>query len=146
MSQIVELFTDGSCKGNPGTGGWGILLRSGETEREIYGGEINTTNNRMELTAVIEGLNALNRACNVRVTTDSQYVKNGITQWIHNWKKNNWKTSSKTQVKNVDLWRKLEKAIEKHTVEWVWVKGHTGHIENERADELANKGANEVGK
>tara|TARA_Y100001935_G_C17311140_1_gene516379 strand:- start:3318 stop:3758 length:441 start_codon:yes stop_codon:yes gene_type:complete len=144
MSEIIELFTDGACKGNPGIGGWGILLRFGKTEKEIYGGELETTNNRMELTAVIEGLNALKRDCHVKITTDSQYVKNGITQWIYQWKKNNWQTSSKLPVKNIDLWKKLDEAAKKHTIEWIWVKGHSGDPGNERADQLANKGASEV--
>jgi len=140
MTQQVQLFTDGACKGNPGAGGWGALLRLGEVEKELCGGEANTTNNRMELMAVIRGLNALTRASSVLVTTDSQYVKNGITQWIHNWKRNGWKTAARKPVKNVDLWKDLDEAVARHQVEWAWVKGHTGHIENERADDLANRG------
>jgi len=145
MTQRVELFTDGACKGNPGKGGWGALLRYGDAEKELYGGEANTTNNRMELMAVIRGLNALKRASQVCVTTDSQYVKNGITQWIHNWKKNGWKTAARKPVKNVDLWQALDQAVSQHEVKWHWVRGHTGHAENERADQLANLGIEELG-
>lgn len=144
MTKKVELFTDGACKGNPGAGGWGVLLRFGDVEKEMYGGEPDTTNNRMELMAVIRGLEALKRASDVRVTTDSQYVKNGITQWIHNWKRNGWKTAARKPVKNVDLWRALDEAVARHQVEWAWVKGHAGHAENERADELANRGVEEA--
>lgn len=140
MSESVELYTDGACKGNPGPGGWGALIRFKGAEKELFGGEPDTTNNRMELTAVIQGLKALTRPCEVLVTTDSQYVKNGIQQWIHNWKKNNWKTSNKGPVKNVDLWKQLDELVAQHEVEWAWVKGHSGHAENERADHLANKG------
>lgn len=140
MSEIVELYTDGACKGNPGPGGWGALIRFGDSEKELSGGEAATTNNRMELLAVIEGLNALKRHCAVEITTDSQYVKNGITQWIHNWKRNGWKTAAKKPVKNEDLWRALDKAVAAHEVTWKWVKGHSGHAENERADSLANQG------
>lgn len=144
MSQVVELFTDGACKGNPGAGGWGALLRYGDAEKELFGGELDTTNNRMELMAVIQGLRALSRASHVRVTTDSQYVKNGITQWIHNWKRNGWKTAARKPVKNADLWQALDKEVGKHQVEWAWVKGHAGHNENERADDLANRGVEEI--
>lgn len=140
MIELVELFTDGACKGNPGRGGWGVLLRCGGHEKELCGGEADTTNNRMELMAVIRGLEALKRTSRVRVTTDSQYVKNGITQWIHNWKRNGWKTAAKKPVKNADLWRRLDQASAQHQVEWAWVKGHAGHAENERADRLANLG------
>lgn len=140
MPDSVELFTDGACKGNPGPGGWGALIRYGQSEKELYGGEAQTTNNRMELRAVIEGLNALKRRCSVTITTDSQYVKNGITQWIHNWKRNGWKTASRKPVKNDDLWRALDAAVSGHEVSWRWVKGHSGHADNERADELANLG------
>lgn len=144
MTQRVELFTDGACKGNPGAGGWGALLRYGEVEKELFGGERQTTNNRMELMAVIRGLDALKRASEVCVTTDSQYVKNGITQWIHNWKRNGWKTAARKPVKNVDLWQQLDEAVARHRVEWEWVKGHAGHPENERADELANRGIEDL--
>jgi len=144
MNQKVELFTDGACKGNPGAGGWGALLRYGEVEKELYGGEAETTNNRMELMAVIRGLGALTRPSQVRITTDSQYVKNGITQWIHNWKRNGWKTAARKPVKNVDLWQQLDQAVARHQVDWAWVKGHSGHPENERADALANRGVEEV--
>lgn len=144
MSKQIEVFTDGACKGNPGPGGWGALLRYGEVEKELYGGEPETTNNRMELMAVIEALNALKRASDVRVTTDSTYVKNGITQWINGWKRNGWKTAAKKPVKNVDLWQALDSASARHHVEWAWVKGHSGHPDNERADQLANKGIEEM--
>lgn len=136
----VYLFTDGACKGNPGKGGWGALLRYGDKEKELYGGELNTTNNRMELMAAIEGLKALTRPCNVALTTDSSYVKNGITQWLAGWKKNGWRTASKQPVKNQDLWQQLDEQVSRHQIEWHWVKGHSGHAENERADALANKG------
>jgi ribonuclease HI len=141
---LVELFTDGSCKGNPGRGGWGVLLRWGSFEKELCGGEALTTNNRMELKAVIEGLKALTRPAQVRVLTDSVYVKQGITEWIFNWKKNGWKTKAKGPVKNADLWQELDEAARKHEVEWRWIKGHAGHVENERADVLANRGAESV--
>ena len=144
MAKQVELFTDGACRGNPGPGGWGVLMRYGDHEKQMYGGEKETTNNRMELTAVIEGLNSLTRQCSVRITTDSTYVKDGITSWIHNWKKRNWKTASKKPVKNQDLWQALDKAVSEHDVEWAWVKGHSGHRENEIADELANRGIDEL--
>lgn len=146
MTDIVELFTDGACRGNPGPGGWGVLLRYKGVEKELFGGEIETTNNRMELTAVIKALHILNRQCHVRVTTDSQYVKNGITMWIRNWRRNGWKTAKKQPVKNVDLWRALDDVVANHDIEWVWVKGHSGHVENDRADELANRGIDELNK
>lgn len=136
----VHIFTDGACKGNPGPGGWGVLLRSGKFEKELFGGELNTTNNRMELTAAIEALNALRRACEVELTTDSEYVRKGITEWLENWKKRGWKTAAKKPVKNADLWQALDQAVQRHSVNWHWVKGHSGHPENEKADELANRG------
>ncbi|MFZ5442929.1 MAG: ribonuclease HI [Myxococcota bacterium] len=140
MSHVVEIFTDGACSGNPGPGGWGVLLRYGAKEKELFGGEPDTTNNRMELTAVIRALEALTRPVKARVHTDSTYVKDGITKWIHGWKRNGWRTASKDPVKNADLWQKLELAAARHELEWHWVKGHAGHPENERADELANQG------
>ena len=136
----VEIFTDGACKGNPGPGGWGALLRLGSEEKEIFGGEPDTTNNRMELTAVIEALATLKRTCEVTVHTDSQYVQKGITEWIHGWKARGWKTAAKAPVKNADLWRRLDALAAKHRVQWKWVRGHSGHVENERADVLANRG------
>jgi ribonuclease HI len=144
MTQSVEIYSDGACKGNPGPGGWGVLLRYGKHEKHLYGGEPQTTNNRMELTAVIRGLQGLKRPSQVLIVTDSQYVKNGITQWIHNWKRNGWKTSSKQAVKNADLWQQLEGEVAKHQIEWRWVKGHSGHPENELADQLANRGIEEI--
>jgi ribonuclease HI len=144
MTQIVELFSDGACKGNPGPGGWGVVLRYGDHEKRLYGGERDTTNNRMELIAVIQGLQELKRASKVMVTTDSQYVKNGITKWIHGWKRNGWKTAARKQVKNADLWQTLDSEVNKHEVEWQWVKGHAGHPGNELADELANLGIQEM--
>jgi len=137
--KVVEIYADGACKGNPGPGGWGALLRAGGTERELYGGEPDTTNNRMELTAVIRALEALKRRCKVRLYTDSQYVQKGISQWIHDWKRRGWRTADKKPVKNEDLWRRLDELAGAHQVEWHWVRGHAGHPENERADELANK-------
>ncbi len=136
----VEMFSDGACKGNPGPGGWGVLMRYGETEKSLCGGEKLTTNNRMELTAAIEGLKALKESCCVSFTTDSQYVRQGIMQWLHGWKKNGWKTAAKKPVKNVDLWQQLDEQVQRHDIQWHWVKGHSGHRENEIADELANKG------
>jgi ribonuclease HI len=140
----VSAFTDGACSGNPGPGGWGVVLRSGEHEREIYGGEIETTNNRMELTAAIEALQALRESCQVELTTDSTYVKDGITRWLQKWKINGWKTAAKKPVKNRDLWEQLETQTDRHVVQWLWVKGHSGHPGNERADALANLGMNEI--
>ncbi len=142
----VELFSDGACRGNPGPGGWGTLLRSNGHEKSLYGGEPNTTNNRMELQAAIEGLAALKEPCKVDLTTDSQYVRKGITEWIHNWKKNGWRTSAKKPVKNGDLWKNLDELAERHDVTWHWVKGHSGHRENEIADQLANQGIDEIQK
>ena len=136
----LEIFTDGACRGNPGPGGWGALLIWREKEREIFGGERETTNNRMELTAVIEALKALTRAQPVRLHTDSTYVMEGISKWIHGWKRNGWLTAAKKPVKNVDLWKALDAIVAQHTVEWKWVKGHAGHPGNERADQLANRG------
>ena len=138
MMHKVEIFTDGACKGNPGPGGWGAILRYGTTEKEIYGASKNTTNNIMELTAVIESLKNLKKPCELIITTDSKYVKNGITEWIHNWKKNGWRTAAKKEVKNKELWIELDSLIQIHSISWDWVKGHSGHPENERADLLAN--------
>ena len=140
----VEIFTDGACKGNPGPGGWGAILRYGTTEKEIYGASKNTTNNIMELTAVIESLKNLNKPCELIITTDSKYVKNGITEWIHNWKKNGWRTAAKKEVKNKELWIELDSLIQIHSITWDWVKGHSGHPENERADLLANVAIEEL--
>jgi ribonuclease HI len=140
VAELVELFSDGACKGNPGPGGWGALLRYGEREKELCGGEAQTTNNRMELMAVIQGLETLKRPMRVRVTTDSQYVKQGVTQWMARWKRNGWRTAQREPVKNRDLWERLDQAVANHRVEWRWVRGHTGHAENERADQLANRG------
>ncbi|MCY7387487.1 MAG: ribonuclease HI [Burkholderiales bacterium] len=137
---MVEIFTDGACKGNPGVGGWGAILRFGATEKEIFGGIANTTNNRMEMTAVIEALRTLSRTCDAVVFTDSSYVQKGISEWIHGWKRNGWKTADKKPVKNADLWQTLDQLAAGHKIEWRWVKGHAGHPENERADQLANRG------
>ena len=142
--QPIEIFTDGACKGNPGPGGWGALLRLGENEKSLYGGELNTTNNRMELLAAIRGLEALKRTAVVVLTTDSQYVMKGVCEWMPNWKKRGWKTASKQPVKNADLWQQLDELVSQHQVEWRWVRGHTGHRENEIADELANLGVQHV--
>jgi ribonuclease HI len=138
--KTVEMFTDGACKGNPGPGGWGVVLRYGKVEKTICGGELNTTNNRMELLAAISGLQALKEPCHVIITTDSQYVRKGITEWIENWKKNGWRTTAKAPVKNADLWQQLDQEQSRHQLEWHWVKGHSGHRENELADQLANQG------
>jgi ribonuclease HI len=142
---MVDIYTDGACKGNPGPGGWGALLRFRGREKELYGGEALTTNNRMELMAVIKALEALNRSTSARVHTDSQYVQKGISEWIHNWKRRGWRTADKKPVKNVDLWQQLDALAMQHQLEWVWVKGHAGHEENERADQLANRGVETLG-
>ena len=141
---IVTIYTDGACRGNPGPGGWGALLIFGENEKEIFGGETETTNNRMELCACIEALDQLSRRCRVRVFTDSTYVKDGIQSWLRNWKRNNWKTAAKKPVKNRDLWEKLDQLSARHDIEWRWVKGHAGDVGNERADQLANRGIDEI--
>lgn len=140
----VEVFTDGACRGNPGPGGWGALLRFGDIEKSLCGGEKLTTNNRMELLAAIEGLTAIKEPCMVTITTDSQYVRKGITEWLIGWKRNGWKTASKQPVKNADLWQRLDEQNQRHQVEWRWVKGHNGHRENELADVLANRGIDQV--
>ena len=140
----VQAFTDGACSGNPGPWGWGAVLQFGDRERELYGGADDTTNNRMELTAAIEALKALKEPCEVSLTTDSTYVKDGITQWLVNWKKNGWKTAARKPVKNQDLWQQLDDQASRHRIEWRWVKGHSGHPENERADALANRGMDDV--
>ncbi len=140
----IELFTDGACKGNPGPGGWGALLRFEGVEKSLYGGEANTTNNRMEMMAAIEGLAALKETCAVKLTTDSQYVLKGVTEWMTGWKRNGWKTAAKQPVKNADLWQRLDEQNQRHQVEWHWVRGHTGHRENEIADSLANRGIEEL--
>ncbi|MDG1163475.1 MAG: ribonuclease HI [Burkholderiales bacterium] len=137
---IIDIYTDGACKGNPGPGGWGAFLKSGDHEKDIFGGESQTTNNRMELMAVIEALKTLNNRSRIRLFIDSQYVKNGINIWISNWKKNGWRTSNKKAVKNVDLWVQLDELVPNHEIEWIWVKGHAGNFGNERADALANQG------
>jgi ribonuclease HI len=146
MSDIVEIYTDGACKGNPGVGGWGVLLQHAGKTRELHGGEALTTNNRMELTAVIRALEALKHGSQVRVHTDSQYVQLGIRDWIHDWKKRGWRTVDKKPVKNEDLWRRLDELAGAHDVEWIWVRGHDGNAGNERADELANLGVAEVAR
>lgn len=145
MTEIVEIFTDGGCRGNPGIGGWGVLLRFKGTEKELKGSAKETTNNRMELQAAIEGLKALKRPCQVRLTTDSNYVRQGMTQWMKNWKARNWRTANKGPVKNVELWKELDELAQQHTIEWCWVKGHSGHAENERCDQLANQAMDEMG-
>ena len=143
-NKLVEIFTDGACRGNPGPGGWGAVLRYKDNEKELYGGEAHTTNNRMELLAAIEALSSLKEPCTVNITTDSQYVKNGINEWISNWKKRGWKTADKKPEKNIDLWQRLDEQVNRHKVMWHWVRGHTGHPENERADALANRGIDEL--
>ena len=142
----IEIFTDGACRGNPGPGGWGALLRYNGIERDLFGGERETTNNRMELSAAIEALKALKEPCKVSLTTDSVYVRSGITEWMESWKKRNWKTSARKPVKNVDLWQALDVQNKRHQVEWHWVKGHSGHRENEIADQLANRGIDELSR
>jgi ribonuclease HI len=138
--EVVDIFTDGACRGNPGPGGWGTILRFKDQEKELWGGEADTTNNRMELTAVIRALEALKRPSRVRVYTDSQYVQKGISEWVRDWKRRDWRTAGKKPVKNIDLWKRLDELAAAHQVEWLWVKGHAGHPENERADQLANRG------
>lgn len=140
MNETVVIYTDGACKGNPGPGGWGAYLSYQHQEKELYGGEAETTNNRMELMAAIQALEALNRSCLIRLHTDSKYVLQGITEWMDNWKKRGWKTAANKPVKNEDLWRRLDAAIQRHRIEWIWVKGHNGEPGNERADSLANRG------
>ena len=145
MTDRVEIYTDGACKGNPGPGGWGAVLRFGAHVKELHGGEAATTNNRMELTAVIRALEALTRPCRVRLHTDSQYVQKGITVWIFDWKRRGWRTADKKPVKNADLWKRLDELVLPHEIEWIWVKGHAGDIGNERADALANLGVAPAG-
>jgi ribonuclease HI len=142
--KVIHIYTDGACKGNPGPGGWGAVLEWNGKEREMFGGEPATTNNRMELTAVIEALAALRHPCRVYLHTDSQYVQKGITEWINGWKARGWKTAAKEPVKNVDLWKKLDEVVRTHDIDWIWVKGHAGHEGNERADALANKGVESI--
>ncbi|MGP7796409.1 ribonuclease HI [Sphingomonas sp. CLY1604] len=144
--QLVEIATDGACKGNPGPGGWGALLRFGAHEKELSGGEALTTNNRMELTAAIEALRVLTRPCRIRLSTDSKYVMDGLTRWIHGWRKNGWRTADKKPVKNAELWQALFAETQKHEIEWVWVKGHAGHPDNERVDKLASDAAVAAGR
>ena len=143
---MVHIFTDGGCRGNPGIGGWGALLRYGNSEKELLGSENNTTNNRMELMAAIQALEALKRPCTIDLTTDSQYVRRGISEWMDDWKKRDWKTAAKKPVKNKDLWQRLDAAAAKHQIEWHWVKGHSGHEGNERADDLANRAMDQANK
>ena len=144
MKHTVEIYTDGACRGNPGPGGWGVLLRYGDVDKQLYGGEHLTTNNRMELKAVIEALSALSKPCKVTLTSDSTYVLKGISEWLPNWKKRDWRTAGKKPVKNEDLWKTLDDLAEMHEIEWHWVKGHSGHIENELVDQLANRGIDEL--
>lgn len=142
--ESITIYADGGCRGNPGPGGWGVLLQTGALEKELWGGEPATTNNRMELTAVIRALEALKRPSTVQVHTDSQYVQKGISEWIHNWKRNGWRTADKKPVKNADLWQTLDTLAKQHKIQWLWVKGHAGHPGNERADQLANRGIDEL--
>jgi ribonuclease HI len=144
VNDVVDIFTDGACRGNPGPGGWGAVLRYHEHERELYGGEALTTNNRMELMAAIRSLESLKRPCRVRITTDSTYVRNGITTWLADWKRRGWRTADDRPVKNQDLWQRLDAAVQRHDVAWHWVRGHSGHPENERADALAHRGIEEL--
>jgi len=144
MTEIVTIYTDGACRGNPGPGGWGVSMQYKDKQKELFGGEAETTNNRMELTAAIRALETLNRSCEIKLHTDSKYVLQGITEWMANWKKRGWKTSNNKPVKNEDLWRRLDQAIQRHSIEWIWVKGHAGNDGNERADSLANKGIDEL--
>ena len=144
MNDQVEIFTDGACRGNPGPGGWGVLLRFQAKEKTLHGGELETTNNRMELMAAIIGLESLKEPCSVTLTTDSKYVMHGITEWIESWKKRGWKTAARKPVKNEDLWRRLDQACKQHEIDWQWVKGHSGHRENELVDALANQGIDEL--
>ncbi len=144
MSKTVQIYTDGACKGNPGIGGWGAVLRYGENEKQLCGGERNTTNNRMELMAAIAALEALKQPCDIILTTDSQYVRKGITEWLKGWKRNGWKTAAKQPVKNADLWQRLDALNASHKIDWRWVKGHSGHPGNELADQLANKGVEQA--
>ncbi len=143
-AEEVKIFTDGACRGNPGPGGWGALLQFKDAEKELYGSESQTTNNRMELMAAIMGLEALKRPCRIILTTDSQYVKQGITEWLKDWKLRGWKTANRKQVKNVDLWQRLDAAVAHHDITWEWVKGHSGHPENDRVDQLANLAIDEI--
>lgn len=142
--QVVEIYTDGACKGNPGPGGWGAVLRYKGVEKHLNGAERDTTNNRMELSAALMALNSLKRPCKVALTTDSEYLRKGITEWIHGWKKKGWRTASKQPVKNADLWQALDEAVARHDIEWRWVKGHSGHPENELADQLANQAIDQL--
>lgn len=144
MAEVVEIYTDGACRGNPGPGGWGVILRYKGREKTLYGGEPHTTNNRMELMAAIAGLEALTRHSQVALTTDSQYVKRGITEWMADWKRRDWKTAERKPVKNTDLWQRLDALVGRHRVTWHWVRGHTGHADNERADALANRAIDEL--
>lgn len=144
MSKSVIIYTDGACRGNPGPGGWGVLLQYGAQQKKLYGGEKQTTNNRMELLATINALEALNNSCAVQLYTDSKYVLQGITEWLQNWKRRGWKTASNSPVKNDDLWRRLDAATLRHNIEWIWVKGHSGNVGNEIADQLANQGIDEL--